>query len=65
VQRKLLFFSTKQYYTDEEGYGKMKESLRVVAFVNFQKATISFVAYVRLSVGMEQLGSQWTDFHEI
>jgi len=41
------------------------------AFVKFRKATISFVMPVRLSlrpsvrssVRMEQLGSQWTDFH--
>ena len=43
----------------------MKESLCVGAFANFRKTTISFVASVRLSVSMEQLGSQWTDFHEI
>ena len=30
-------------------------------FAKLRKATISFV----MSVGMEQLGSQWTDFHEI
>jgi len=29
------------------------------------KATISFVLSLRLSVRMEQLGSHWTDFHEI
>ena len=47
------------------------------AFAKFRKATISFVISVRLSlrpsappsvrpsVRMEQLGSPWTDFHEI
>jgi hypothetical protein len=30
-----------------------------------QKATVSFVMSVRLSVRMEQLGSHWTDFNEI
>jgi len=30
-----------------------------------RQATISFVMFVRLSVRMEQFGSQWTDFHEI
>jgi hypothetical protein len=30
-----------------------------------RKATISFVMSVRLYVRMEQLGSHWTDFHEI
>jgi len=29
------------------------------------KATVSFVMSVRLSGGMEQLGSHWTDFREI
>jgi len=31
------------------------------AFAKLRKATISFV----MSVRMEQLGSHWTDFHEI
>jgi hypothetical protein len=35
------------------------------AFANLRKATISVVISVRLSVCMEQLGSYWTDFHEI
>ena len=35
------------------------------AFAKLQKATISFVMAVHLSVRMEQLGSHWTDFHEI
>ena len=38
-------------------------------FAQLRKATISFVMYVcpnvRLSVRIEQLGSYWTDFHEI
>jgi hypothetical protein len=34
-------------------------------FVKSRKATIIFVLYVRLSVRMEQLGSQRTDFYEI
>jgi len=34
-------------------------------FEKLQKATISFVMSVRLSVRMEQLVSSWTDFHEI
>jgi len=32
-------------------------------FAKVRKATISFV--IRLSVRVEQLGSHWTDFHEI
>jgi len=32
-------------------------------FANFRKTTLSFVMSVRLSVRMEQLGSQWTDFN--
>jgi hypothetical protein len=35
------------------------------AFAKLRKATISFVRSVRLSIRMEQLGSHWTDFHEI
>jgi len=34
-------------------------------FAKLRKATISIVVSVRLSVRMEQLGSHWTDFHEI
>jgi hypothetical protein len=33
----------------------------VGAFAELRKATISFV----MSVRMEQIGSHWTDFHEI
>jgi hypothetical protein len=35
------------------------------AFAKLRKAIISFVMYIRPSVRMEQLGSHWTDFHEI
>ena len=35
------------------------------AFAKLRKETISFVISVRPSVRMEQLGSHWTDFHEI
>jgi len=35
------------------------------AFAKLRKATVSFVKFVRLSVDMEQIGSQCTDFHEI
>jgi len=35
------------------------------AYANFRKATISLVMSVRLSVRLEQLGSQWVDFREI
>jgi len=35
------------------------------AFAKLRKATINFVSSVRPSVRMEQLGSHWTDFHEI
>jgi hypothetical protein len=34
-------------------------------FTKLRKATISFVLSVCLSVHMEQLGSHWSDFHEI
>jgi hypothetical protein len=35
------------------------------AFAKLRKGTISFVMSVRQSVRMEQLGSHYTDFHEI
>jgi len=35
------------------------------AFTKLRKVTISFVMILRLSVRMEQIGSHWTDFHEI
>jgi hypothetical protein len=35
------------------------------AFAELRKATISFVISLRLPARMEQLGSYWTDFHEI
>ena len=35
------------------------------SFTKLQKAIVSFVMSVCLSVDMEQLGSHWTDFHEI
>jgi len=34
-------------------------------FANFGKVTISFIMSTCLSVRMEQLGSLWTDIHEI
>jgi len=34
------------------------------AVTKLRKATIGFVMSVRLSVRMEQLGSNWTDFHD-
>ena len=41
------------------------EKVILGAFAKLQKATISFVMSVRLSVHMKQLGSHWTDFDEI
>ena len=35
------------------------------AFAKLRKATINFITYVRRSVHMEQIGSHWTNFHEI
>ena len=35
------------------------------AVAKLRKATVTFVMSVRPSVRMEQLGSHWTDFHEI
>jgi len=34
-------------------------------FAKLQKATISFVTSVHSSVHVEQLGSNWTEFHEL
>jgi hypothetical protein len=34
-------------------------------FTKLQKATVSFIMSVRLSVRMEQLGFQWTDFKQV
>jgi len=34
-------------------------------FAKLRKATISFVMSICPSVRMEQLGSYWSDFHEI
>jgi hypothetical protein len=44
--------------------GKFKSPL-LGAFTKLREASISFVMSVRLSVRTEQLGSHWTDFHEI
>jgi len=35
------------------------------AFAKLRNATIIFIMSVHLSVRIEQLGSYWTDFHEI
>ena len=35
------------------------------ASAKLPKAAISFVMFARASVRMEELGSHWTDFHEI
>jgi hypothetical protein len=37
----------------------------VDVFAKLRKAAVSFVRYVRPPVRMEELGSHWTDFHEI
>jgi hypothetical protein len=41
------------------------EILFEALFAKLRKATNSFVISVRLSVRMKQLGSHWTDLHEI
>jgi hypothetical protein len=50
-------------------YLKWESQFIVGAFVKLRKATGSFVASICLSVQpfvrMEQMGSHWTDFHEI
>ena len=49
--------------------GQMGESVGqnglLSAFAKLRDPTISVVMSVCLSVGMEQLDSHWTDFHEI
>jgi hypothetical protein len=35
------------------------------SFPKLRKVTITFVMSVIISVRMEQLGSHWTDFHEV
>lgn len=35
------------------------------AFAELRKLTFSFVVSVCLSIRVEQIGSHWTDFHEI
>jgi hypothetical protein len=42
-----------------------QEQLFLSAFAKLRKATTSCVMSVRPSVRMEQLGSHWTDFHEM
>jgi hypothetical protein len=54
-------------YNECRGFSLCKPSLRRVQKTAKSEATISFVMFVCLhaSVWVEQLGSQWTDFHEI
>jgi hypothetical protein len=42
-----------------------RETQFLSALAKLRKATIGFVMSARLSVRMEQLGSHWTNFHEI
>jgi hypothetical protein len=35
------------------------------AFAKLRKVTIRFVMSVRLSIRMKQVGSHWTDFHDV
>jgi hypothetical protein len=42
--------------------------VRIIVFGGFaklRKAALGFVMFVRPSDRLEQLGSHWTDFHEI
>jgi len=41
------------------------KNLLLGAAVKLRKATVSFASSVRLSVRVEQLGTNWTDFREI
>jgi len=55
---------------EQSGVSRSIDLLRVYVpvldpFSKLRKATISFVMSFCLSVRMEQLGSHWTDFHEI
>ena len=53
------------YFTFWKNLGYNHETPFLGAFATFRKANMSFVMSVRLSIRMEQLGSHWTDFHEI
>jgi hypothetical protein len=53
---------------DFKAYIKHAAYMRILslgALVKFRKATISFFVSVRPSAVRIELGSQWTDFHEI
>jgi len=55
---------------EQSGASRSMDLLRVYVtvlgpFSKLRKATISFVMSFCPSVRMEQLGSNWTDFHEI
>jgi hypothetical protein len=43
----------------------VRKRVSLGSFAKLRKLTISIALSVRLSVRMEQLGSHWTDFHEI
>ena len=57
--------STVQYSLFDLLVLKYTKFLFIGAFAKFGKANISFVVSARLSVHMEQLGSHWTDFHQM
>ena len=44
---------------------RSKGDALVGVFTKLRRATVSFVMTVLLPVRLEQLGSHWTDFHEI
>jgi len=72
VQKKLSFLWL-THFTDLNNFSlkftlskvHFKQSSFSGAFAKLRKATIIFAMSVRLSVRVEQLGSHWTDFHEI
>ena len=64
IVRHVLRYNTLQYVNCAEQIDTC-ESLDFGAFAKLRKAIISFVMSVLPSVRMEQLGSHWTDFHEI
>jgi len=63
---KTKIFSSVSHWKYTPGMSCIKNDKNILFFgsyAKFRKATISFVIFVRPSVLMEQLGSQWTDFH--
>jgi hypothetical protein len=65
-RKKFVFINRKLYAVCPESRISQSQYSRIFRLVfKTRKGTISYVVFIRLSVGREQLGSHWTDFHEI